>query len=605
MPDSTTRSPERTNLPLASVEKPEALGNDRSPRFGSDVVAEVLNRLGLPYVALNPGASYRGLHDSLVNHLGNEQPQMLLCLHEEHAVAIAHGYAKITGRPMGAIAHSNVGLLHASMAVFNAWCDRVPLVLLGATGPVDANVRRPWIDWIHTAADQGALIRNFIKWDDQPASPEAAVEALLRAHMIACTAPTGPVYVNLDARMQESPLAQPVPLPDVGRFAPPADPAPDAAALRAVAERLRNAPRVAILMGRVSRSEEAWAQRLALAEKLGAKVITDMKAGAAFPTDHPLHCGPPSLFPTEDSNKALSEADVVIALEALDLGGMLRGAYGKASPKAWIVQVGLDQTLHNGFGREHQVLPPADVRLATTPEAFVPALLAELQDMPARPAPTDGPAARKQEPETGPDGSLTIAGLARYLKEAVGERPTCLIRLPLGWTGGYWPFRHPLDYLGYDGGGGIGSGPGMSVGAALALQGSGRLPLAVLGDGDTLMGLTALWTAVHYRLPLLVVVSNNRSFFNDEIHQERVAVMRDRPVQNKWIGQAIDDPAPDLAKLAEGQGAAGFGPVKDPADLPRALQQAIAVVEAGGVALVDVHITRGYGGGVGAAVTRG
>src|SRR6202047_4828653 len=164
--------------------------------WGSDAIAAMLRELDIPYVALNPGASYRGIHDSLVNYLGNTRPRMLLCLHEESAVALAHGYAKVTGRPMAAFVHSNVGLMHATMAIFNAWCDRTPVLVLGATGPMDSTRRRPWIEWIHTARDQGALIRNFTKWDDQPASIGAAQEAILRAWLIANTAPQGPVYVT-------------------------------------------------------------------------------------------------------------------------------------------------------------------------------------------------------------------------------------------------------------------------------------------------------------------------------------------------------------------------------------------------------------------------
>jgi thiamine pyrophosphate-dependent acetolactate synthase large subunit-like protein len=152
----------------AAIERPAraAAGN---ATFGSDVVAETLRSLDIPYIALTPGASFRGLHDSLVNHLGNERPQMLLCLHEEHAVALAQGWAKVTGKPLAVAVHANVGLFHATMAIFNAWCDRMPVLILGATGPVDAVRRRPWIDWIHTARDQGAIVRPYVKWDDQPA----------------------------------------------------------------------------------------------------------------------------------------------------------------------------------------------------------------------------------------------------------------------------------------------------------------------------------------------------------------------------------------------------------------------------------------------------
>src|SRR4249920_2130687 len=188
-PDAARPARNSAHPEIAAIERPNPAGTN-APGFGSDVVAETLRDLDIPYVALNPGASYRGLHDSLVNYLGNAAPQMLLCLHEESAVAIAHGYGKVTGRAMAAALHWNVGLMHATMAIFNAWCDRMPVLLLGATGPVDAPKRRPWIDWIHTARDQGALIRDYTKWDDQPASAEAARESMLRAYWLANSAPS-------------------------------------------------------------------------------------------------------------------------------------------------------------------------------------------------------------------------------------------------------------------------------------------------------------------------------------------------------------------------------------------------------------------------------
>src|SRR5262249_14338790 len=242
------------------IERPLPSGAN-APAFGSDVIADTLRALDIPYIALNPGASYRGLHDSLVNYLGNSAPQMLLCLHEESAVAIAHGYAKVTGRAMAAVVHSNVGLMHATMAIFNAWCDRMPVLVLGATGPVDAVKRRPWIDWIHTARDQGALVRPYTKWDDQPASPGAAREALMRALRIADTAPPGPVYVTLDAEMQEAKLPEPLPPVDPARFMPAVASAPDAQAIAQAAALLKTAKSVVMLVGRVSRNEATWNAR--------------------------------------------------------------------------------------------------------------------------------------------------------------------------------------------------------------------------------------------------------------------------------------------------------------------------------------------------------
>ena len=588
---------------LRAFERPTNLTGTNAPGFGSDVVADTLRALQIPYVALNPGASYRGLHDSIVNFLGNETPQMLLCLHEESAVAIAHGYAKVTGQAMAAAVHSNVGLFHATMAIFNAWCDRVPVIVLGATGPVDAAKRRPWIDWIHTARDQGAIVRNYSKWDDQPASPTAAREALIRAAWIANTAPMGPVYINLDAEMQEAKLAEPLAPIDPARFMPPADPAASAALIEAAAAILKAAKHPLILMGRTTRSLEGWNARVALAETLDAKVVSDLKIGCGFPTDHPLHAGAPaSNAMVPEAIGAIKAADAILALDWVDLAGGLRAALGQEAPKAKIIHVSADFHLHNGWSMDYEGLPPVDLLLPTTPEEAVPQLLAALGGAKARKPAAVRARAEPYQPSSGP---LRVDDLARALKAAVGEREVTLTHLPLSWNGATWPFRHPLDYIGSEGGGGVGGGPGISVGAALALKGSPRLPIAICGDGDFCMGVTAIWTAVHYRIPLLIVVCNNRSFFNDELHQERVARIRNRPPENRWIGQRISDPDIDCSGLAQAQGAVGFDPVTKTSDLVATFENAIAAVEQGRVAVVDVRVEPGYSAVATAAMLRG
>jgi thiamine pyrophosphate-dependent acetolactate synthase large subunit-like protein len=260
---------------------------------------------------------------------------------------------------------------------------------------------------------------------------------------------------------------------------------------------------------------------------------------------------------------------------------------------------------------DYQGLPPADIYLAVAPDVAVAALLPLLTPRARRDDAPPRPAAEPAPPEAAsgaPRDVITPVSLADALREAIAGRPSCVIRTPLAWGGHAWETDHPLDMLGGDGGGGIGAGPGMAVGAALALKDSAehgkRLPVAVLGDGDTLMGITALWTAVHYRIPVLIVVANNNSFFNDELHQDRMARQRERPAQNRWIGQRIADPEPDLATLARGQGATGYGPVRDPALLVRTLRQAIQTVEAGGVALVDVRVEPGYATSMGSHYSR-
>ena len=581
---------------IAAIERPNAAGAN-APGFGSDVVADTLRALEIPYIAVTPGASYRGLHDSIVNYLGNSMPQMLLCVHEESAVAIAHGWAKVTGKAIAAAVHSNVGLQHAAMAMFNAWCDRMPVVVLGATGPVDAMKRRPWIDWIHTARDQGALIRGYTKWDDQPASPGAAREALLRGTWIANTAPQGPVYINLDAEMQEAKLSEPLPPVDAARYTPAIATAAPAALVERAAALLKSAKRPVILAGRTSRSEDAWNARVALAEALNARVITDLKIGASFPTDHPLYVGAAHAL-TPDSANVLRAADVILSLDWVDLAGALKLA--PPSPDTKIIQVSLDYRIHNGWSMDYQGLPAVDLFLSADPDAVVPELV---QALGAGGRPRSAPPPRGAAAGADPPG-FTNEHIARVLKKVVGERPVTLTHLPISWEDRWWTFRHPLDFLGSDGGGGVGGGPGISIGAALALKNSGRLPIAVCGDGDFLMGVTAVWTAVHYKIPLLFVIANNRSFYNDELHQERVARMRDRPVENKWIGQRMADPEIDIAAMGRAQGALGIGPITNSSDLAPALEEAIAAVDAGSVAVVDVRVEPGYTATMTAAMTR-
>ena len=564
------------DLPVAVPEQKEL--------WGSDAIAAMLRALDVPYLALNPGASYRGLHDSIVNYLGNERPQMLLCLHEESAVAIAHGYAKASGRLMGVVLHSNVGLMHGAMAIFNAWCDRVPMLVLGATGPWDAARRRPWIDWIHTASDQGALVRDYTKWDNQPASVPAAYEALLRAVQMAETAPRGPTYINLDAALQEAKIGPLPALPEVSRFKPPQPVQPSRSVVEEAARLLSAAKNPVILMGRVSRSEADWKARVALAEKLQAKVFTDIKTPAAFPTDHPLHAAPPATFP---DGKLLRECDVILSLDWVDTAGTLKAAWGDAPVSAKVIRVSCDAHLHRGWSADYQGLPPSDVYLMCEPDIAVPMLLDAVR---ARPAAVTS----KPEPRNDKDEAVSIRALARILNELTEGTDVCISKLPLGWNGAYRHFKHPLDYIGADGGGGVGAGPGLTVGAALALKGTGRMVVGIMGDGDFLMGNTALWTATHYKLPCLILVANNRSFYNDEMHQERVAKERGRPVENKWIGQRIDEPDIDIAMMGRAQGAIGIGPIKQIDELRPAIEKAIKHVRDGAVCVVDVRVLPGY-----------
>jgi thiamine pyrophosphate-dependent acetolactate synthase large subunit-like protein len=589
--------PERPEK-LERPERPEGVDGDIPIDWGSDALAELLSRLDLRYLALVPGSSYRGLHDSLVNYTGNRDPRMLVCLHEEHAVAIAHGYAKVTGRPMAVALHSNVGLMHATMAIYNAWCDRVPMLIVGATGPVDAARRRPWIDWIHTSADQGALIRPYVKWDDQPASVEAALDSLTQAYSITRAAPSAPVYVCLDVSLQEQRLAAPPAIPDVRRDRSPRSHGPDAEAVRTTLDLLGQARRPLFLFGRLSRDERDWDRRVALAERYGALVLSDLKNGAVFPTAHPLHPNPPGIFLPAASAGLIGAADLILSLDWTDLAGTLSAAASHGHPAAGrIISCTSDSALRNGWSKDSFGRDPVDLSVPADPDLLVRALL--VPGEPVKPAEwpaADAAPASSLNPARGTGGTggtgdgSSMHELADALRDALAGAPACLVRLPLGWHGADLQAGHPLDYLGMDGGAGIGSGPGMAVGAALALEGSGRLAVAVLGDGDFLMGGTAVWTAAHYRLPLLIVVANNSSFHNDVVHAERMASQRRRPASNTWIGLAISDPDPDLPAFARSLGFHAARQVRDRSALPAALAAAVAATRSGKCAFVDVRI---------------
>jgi thiamine pyrophosphate-dependent acetolactate synthase large subunit-like protein len=584
--DNTDKQGSPSDQPAAPI--------DQRIGWGSDVAAQMLRRLDIPYIALTPGASYRGLHDSLVNHLGNERPEMLVCLHEEHAVSIAHGYAKVTGRPMAAALHSNVGLMHASMAIFNAWCDRQPMLIIGATGPVDAAERRPWIDWIHTSQDQAGLIRDFIKWDDQPGSVAAIPESFLRGWQIAATAPSGPVYVCLDAAVQERPLEDEPSFPDPARFAPPPAPAPDSAALDEATEVLARAERPLILFGRGRRQLKDWQQRVALAEHLGAAMLSDVKAGSMVPTDHAQHVGQPFNQLSPAAGKAIAEADVILSLDWIDLGGLFQQAFGREAPQATIIHAGQDSHLHNGWGKEHGVLPPIDVHLFGDADQATAALLARLEKTSPK-KPWYGPTAAAA-PKPGDSEVLTTNDAALAIEAAAGDAPITFATLPIGWPTAPSAHRDPLAYLGKDGGAGLGSGPGLTIGAALALRDTERLVIGILGDGDCMMSINALWTAARYDVPALFVVSNNRTYYNDVTHQERIAKARSRNVDNKSVGQAIDNPAPDFAQLARAQGIEALGPITTREELASAMQRAVATVgEQRKSFLVDIHVDPGAG----------
>jgi acetolactate synthase I/II/III large subunit len=583
---------------------PAASQPQRRPQYGSDVIVDLLQACGLEYAACNPGATFRGLHDSIVNYGGNHLPEMIQCCHEEISVAIAHGYAKATGKPMAALIHNIVGLQHASMAIFNAWCDRVPLLALGATGPMDITQRRPWIDWIHTALVQGNLVRDYVKWDDQPHTLASVPESFLRACRIAQTDPQGPVYVCYDAGLQEELLRTPIPLPDPQRYAPPAPPQANPEALERAAAWLVQAEHPVIIADLLGRHPQAVNSLIHLAELLAIPVI-DRGGRFNMPNTHPLNL-------TDAASEVLAAADVVLALDVLDLFGAL-GQVDKAtrlfrpftSEQTRIIHMTMGDLSTRSWAADYERLQAVDLPIAADTGVALPALLELCRERLGSSNTTHRSAraarwhARHQELRqqwwhmahaARPQRPIAVATAVAEIWEVVKREDWVLVNNAVGaWTRRLWDWQQPGCYLGSSGGAGLGYGMGAALGGVLAHRHSGKLCINLQADGDLLYTPSALWTAAHHRLPLLVVMFNNRSYYNSEEHALELAGVRERARERAGIGTRLDDPPVDFAQLARAYGLYGEGPIETPDAIRPALERALRVVqEEGTLALVDI-----------------
>jgi thiamine pyrophosphate-dependent acetolactate synthase large subunit-like protein len=545
-----------------------------------------------------------------VNYGGNRAPELVLTTHEEIAVAIAHGYAKARGAPMAAVVHDVVGLQHASMAIFNAFCDRAPVLVLGATGPMDATRRRPWIDWIHTALVQGTQVRDYVKLDDQPASVAALPEAFLRAWRVARTEPTGPVYLCLDAGLQEQALAEPVRLPETARFGPASPPHADPRALDAAARRLVEAGAPVIVVESLGRRPEAIEPLCRLAELLAAPLVDlagESQGRPSVPADHPLDM-------TDARQEAVRDADVVLALDVSSFFTVL-GETDRTTREvrlvndhALVIAVSLDDYAFRSWAHTFQSLAPVDLPIAADAGLTLPLLVAAVADRlehdpaaTARQARAARIAARHAALRAEARDVVRLERTGRLLAPSVltalvweiiaGEDWVLANGTGKGWARRLWDWRPERSYGG-SGGAGLGYGLPAALGVALAHRGSGKVCVNLQADGDLLYVVSALYTAAHHRLPLLTVMYNNRTYGNDEAHQEAVAKARGRPLENKVVGIRIDDPAPDFARIAQGFGVWAEGPIEAADAVGPALRRALRVVkDEGRPALVDV-VTR-------------
>jgi acetolactate synthase I/II/III large subunit len=553
-------------------------------RYGSDAIVDLMIEAGVEQVAFNPGASFRGIHDSLVHTDG--APQVVLCMHEAVSVAVAQGYAKAAGKPMAVLLHDVVGLQNASMAIYNAWCDRAPMLLIGGTGPKSKARRRPWIDWIHTATVQAEQVRNYVKWDDEPHDMQSVPESFARAYTASCAEPRGPVYLCYDFDLQEDPLPGDYEAEPLSSFPVPGTPTAPAEDLDFMADALRAAERPTIIAGYTNGSAEAMAALGNLAELLGAPVM-DKGMRLALPTGHPLHAG--------GTDDALETADVLLALDVDELRGPLGLKHS-----ATLLNVSLGHLRLRGWAHDYQPLQPAARNVTADADSVVAGLLERLEGEPRRTANGERrtrvaariaetrDALRSAAATAEADGCVPLERLVHELGRALdGERFVLANGTNRRLEHRLWDMNEPGQYLGWHAGGGLGYGVGAAIGASIAL-GPGTISLSVQADGDLLYLPSALWTAARLRLPVLIVVHNNRQYGNTVEHAAAIASARGRDGERRYEGAGLSDPSVGIAGLAESFGVWATGPVTDAAKLPDRLAAAVEVVRSGRPALVDV-----------------
>jgi acetolactate synthase I/II/III large subunit len=569
--------------------------------YGSDLIVDCLKQFEIPYAALNPGSSYRGLHDSLVNYGGNVMPELILCQHEETAVGMAHGFAKASERPMAAIVHDVVGLLHSCMTIYYAYIDRAPVLVLGATGPMNEARRRPRIDWIHTANVQGNAVRDYTKWDDQPATVDSIPASFARAYRVAMTEPQGPVYLCYDAQLQEDPLERSVAMPATDAARVPTRMAADPNSLECLADMLVQAQRPVLLAEFLGRDPMTVPHLVRLAESLGAPVV-DVRARHNFPTNHPLNM---------THTDVLEEADLLLALDVRDLerptmrlDSASRTVQSRVPAECVWAEIGFSDLELSSWSTDYGRYQETRLSILADTSLAVPALADLVAERTAR-DPSRFAARRaaiserhnaarvrwKTEAHEDWDASPTTTGrLALEIWDAIKDEDWVLTANTLGdWVPKLWdvdqPYRHPGKELGTS------TQIGISLGVALAHKSTGRLVVDIQPDGDLMFDAGALWVAAKHEIPMLVVMFNNRAYYNDWEHQIRMARVRGTPVERANIGMDMRDPAPDFAGLARSLGWHAEGPIEDPRAVAPALRRAIARVRDGTPALLDT-ITR-------------
>jgi acetolactate synthase I/II/III large subunit len=567
---------------------------------GSDFMVDVLKGLGFEYLFANPGSSFRGLHESVVNYGGNKNPEFITCCHEESSVAMAHGYSKIEGKPALVFAHGTVGLQHASMAVYNAYVDRAPVfMIIGNT--VDAATRRPGVEWAHSVQDAAVLVRDFTKWDDMPVSLQHFAESAVRAYKIATTPPTMPVLLVADGDLQETPMRSSE-RPHIPKITLASPPQGDSGAIAEAARLLVTAENPVIIADRCARTPAGLKLLVEFAETLGAPVVNQY-GRMNFPSAHRLN-------QTERSRTLIADADVILGLEVWDFWGTVnnfrdqlhRTSRPIIKPGVKLISVSTTDLNTKSNYQDFQRFPDLDLSMAADAEATLPALIEACKRLltddrkrnyqeRAKKLAEAQHAARERvltEASYGWDASpISTARMSMEIWAQVKDRDWSLVSNN-AWAQRLWTFDKHYQYIGGSGGAGVGYGAPAALGAAVANKKHGRLSVNIQNDGDLMYAPGVLWTSAHHGIPLLTVMHNNRAYHQEVMHLQRMANRHQRGITTAEIGTTIKNPNIDYAAMARSMGVHGEGPITDPNDLRPALKRALDAVSRGEPALVDV-----------------
>ncbi len=601
-----TRPPVEPTAALREAESgtPRATEILTTDRPGADFMVDVLKSIGFEYICANPGSSFRGLQESITNYGGNTAPEFITCCHEESAVAMGHGYAKAEGKPLAVLAHGTVGSQHAAMAIYNAFCDRIPVYIIAGNLANAAN-RRPGIEWMHSVQDVAAMLREFLKWDDAPASLTHFAESAVRAYKIAMTPPMMPVLLVADGDLQEDAIENrdKLRIPKLTLASPPQG---DSGAVNEAAKWLVAAESPVLIADRATRTPAGLKLIVELAETLQAPVI-DQGGRMNFPTRHPLNH-------TDRSRPLVTGADVILGLELTDFWGTVNSFRDQAQRSsqrltmrsAKLISITAGDLYIKSNYQDFERYAEVDLAIAADSEATLPSLIEavkklltadrkralEARGAKLQTAHNDMLERARLEASYAWDASpISTARLAAEIWGQVKNDDWALVSdciFASRWPLRLWDFDKHYQFLGASGGGGEGYGAPASAGAALAYKKHGRLSVAIQRDGDLMYAPGVLWTAAHHRIPLLSVMHNNRSYHQEVMHLQRMTNRHQRGIDRAGIGCMLEDPHIDYAKVAQGMGVHAEGPITDPKDLGPAIARAAAVVRRGEPALVDV-----------------